>query len=169
MACQDLQTLRLNNLPSIKEIYFEKKCCSRVNEFEVNACDQIESITIKEQCFSQSFSTIPPPSTCGVFHILNCRELRFITIAASSFATFASSFQLNSIMWNHSNRDLPHLEQVIIGDCIKEHTKACCFYRMPTLEFSSTNMWVFFIGSSCIVFDYIVVLVVWTNPNVSSS
>ena len=99
----------LRRPPSLKSIVVEGNCFTRARYFEINGLNALESVTIKRGSFTYalySASVMKNNRTDGSFSIINCPQLKSISIADNTFSDYARSFTI---------KDLPSLQYFETG------------------------------------------------------
>ena len=104
--------LKLRRLVRLKRVVIGDDCFGKVEVFELDGLDELESVVIGER----SFRIRDRKRSDGSYRIMNCPKLKSIQIGHWSFADY-HSFELSN---------LPSLQSIDIG--------YRCFYYAPSLS-----------------------------------
>ncbi|KAK8807872.1 hypothetical protein WA588_006360 [Blastocystis sp. NMH] len=142
----------LRRPPSLKSIVVEGNCFTRARYFEINGLNALESVTIKRGSFTYalySASVMKNNRTDGSFSIINCPQLKSISIADNTFSDYARSFtikDLPSLLYFETGldsfyrvllfslKDLPQLQSTRIGQSAFELCQRVVFENLPQLQ-----------------------------------
>ena len=91
---RDLRSLHFTNNHILKRLNIGNKCFSKVNEFEIRYCSELESVLIGEE----SFMNNEDDEESGRLIINDCERLELLEIGDKSFHGYTELFDLKSII-----------------------------------------------------------------------
>ena len=91
---RDLRSLHFIDNHILKRLNIGNECFSKVNDFEISYCSELESVIIGEG----SFMNDEDDEESGRLLINNCEKLELLEIGYESFHKYRELFDLKSII-----------------------------------------------------------------------
>ena len=97
----------MNNLDSLESIEIADNSFGSVSTFQIEGLNQLQTIKIGKNSFTQRKNGGYGNIVSKSFHILNCESLESIEIGKYSFSDFGGEFEL---------KNLTQLQSILIGN-----------------------------------------------------